>query len=251
MSSQLATVEPQNLAVQQQSITPMMLLSQAVDKGADMETVERLSKLAERMMEREAEVVFNQSMHAAQMEMRRIGADATNPQTRSKYATYAKLDSALRPIYSKHGFSVSFNTADCPVEGCIRVIAYVSHKDGHTRTYQIDMPADGKGAKGNDVMTKTHATGAATAYGQRYLLKMIFNVAVGETDDDGNGGGSMDTNGAADFIESIRTADNLEDLKKRFFAAREAAQKAKDKDAENAFIDEKDKRYRHLQGRGQ
>jgi hypothetical protein len=48
------------------------------------------------------------------------------------------------------------------------------------------MPADGKGAKGGDVMTRTHATGSALSYGMRYLLKMIFNVAVGEDDDDGN-----------------------------------------------------------------
>lgn len=49
------------------------------------------------------------------------------------------------------------------------------------------MPADGKGAKGGDVMTRTHATGAAATYGMRYLLKMIFNVAIGEDDNDGNG----------------------------------------------------------------
>src|SRR5690606_32576023 len=61
-----------------------------------------------------------------------------------------------------------------------------SHRDGHSRAYHIDMPADGKGAKGGDVMTKTHATGAAASYGMRYLLKMIFNVAVGEEDRDGN-----------------------------------------------------------------
>jgi hypothetical protein len=35
-------------------------------------------------------------------------------------------------------------------------------------------------------MTKTHAAGAAMSYGMRYLLKMIFNVAVGEDDRDGN-----------------------------------------------------------------
>ena len=35
-------------------------------------------------------------------------------------------------------------------------------------------------------MTKTHATGAAASYGARYLLKGIFNVAVGEDDRDGN-----------------------------------------------------------------
>jgi len=36
-------------------------------------------------------------------------------------------------------------------------------------------------------MTKTHAAGSAMSYGMRYLLKGIFNVAVGEDDDDGNG----------------------------------------------------------------
>jgi hypothetical protein len=53
------------------------------------------------------------------------------------------------------------------------------------------MPADGKGARGNDVMTKTHATGAAITYGKRYLLGMIFNLAV-TRDDDGNGAGNGD-----------------------------------------------------------
>lgn len=32
------------------------------------------------------------------------------------------------------------------------------------------------------MMTKTHATGAAMSYGMRYLLKMIFNAAIGEAD---------------------------------------------------------------------
>ena len=48
------------------------------------------------------------------------------------------------------------------------------------------MPADGKGAKGGNVMSLTHATGAAAGYGMRYLLKMIFNIAIGEEDTDGN-----------------------------------------------------------------
>ena len=51
------------------------------------------------------------------------------------------------------------------------------------------MPADGKGAQGRDVMTRTHATGSAVSYGRRYLLLMIFNIAVGGEDDDGNAAG--------------------------------------------------------------
>lgn len=155
----------------------------------DIEKMERLWAMHERMAARDAEQAFNEAMMTAQSEMGRVSADATNNQTRSKYATYGQLDKCLRPIYTRNGFSLSFNTAEGAPDGHLRVLAYVSHKVGHTRTYHADVPADGKGAKGGDVMTKTHATGSAMSYGMRYLLKMIFNVAIGEDDDDGNAAG--------------------------------------------------------------
>lgn len=152
----------------------------------NVESVERLLAMQERVWARDAERAFNEAMKAAQAEIRPIAANATNTQTKSKYATYDQLDRALRPIYTKHGFSLSFDEADCDKPEHIRVLCYVAHEDGHTRTYRKDMPADGKGAKGGDVMTKTHAAGAAASYGARYLLKGIFNVAIGEDDQDGN-----------------------------------------------------------------
>ncbi|MCC7186767.1 MAG: ERF family protein, partial [Acidobacteria bacterium] len=145
----------------------------------------RLMALWERAEARKAEQVFNAAMSAAQSEMRSVAADATNPQTHSRYASYEALDRALRPLYTKHGFGLSFNTEDAAPD-YVRVVCYVSHLGGHTRPYRVDMPADGKGAKGGDVMTKTHAVGAAMSYGARYLLKLIWNVAVGEGDKDGN-----------------------------------------------------------------
>ena len=71
-------------------------------------------------------------------------------------------------------------------------MAFLSHERGYKRTFHIDMPADGKGAQGRDVMTRTHATGSAVSYGRRYLLLMIFNIAVGGEDDDGNAAGKRD-----------------------------------------------------------
>ncbi len=158
----------------------------ARDQSVDIDKMERLLAMQERVHARNAEAEFNIAMNAAQSEMRPISADANNPQTRSKYATFAKLDSALRPIYTRHGFSLSYDEGDSPKPEHVRVLCYVAHVGGHTRTYHRDMPADGKGAKGGDVMTKTHAAGAAGSYGARYLLKGIFNVAVGEDDRDGN-----------------------------------------------------------------
>jgi hypothetical protein len=120
--------------------------------------------------------------------MRTIGKDASNPQTRSKYATYAKVDQALRPIYTEHGFSLSFDEDDCPKPDHIRVVCYVGHEAGHTRKYHADMPCTNLGAKGGTTaMNATQAVGSAKSYGKRYLVLDIFNVSTGEHDDDGNG----------------------------------------------------------------
>lgn len=164
----------------------MAVISRAAsDPQTDVTKLERLLGMYERIKSTDAEQAFNQAMNDAQKAMHRIAADANNPQTKSRYASYAALDRILRPIYTAHGFSLSFDTGEAP-DNFVKVVCYVSHAQGHTRTYHIDMPADGKGAKGGDVMTKTHATGAAVSYAMRYLLKMIFNVAVGEDDRDGN-----------------------------------------------------------------
>ena len=187
-----------------------MIERAARDPSMDVDKLERLMAMHERAESKRAEAAFNDALNLAQSEIGTVGVNKTNNQTHSSYATYEKLDIKLRPIYIKHGFALSFDTADGAREGCIRVVCYVSHKAGHTRRYQADMPADGKGAKGNDVMTKTHAAGSAMSYGMRYLLKMIFNVAVGEQDDDGNAASQTGFDSTA-WLDSIANAgDKLE-----------------------------------------
>jgi hypothetical protein len=187
----------------------------AKDPDTDVDKLERLMAMFERVEAKNAERAFNDAMNAAQKEMRPVSADAENPQTRSRYATFAKLDGALRPIYLKHGFSLSYDEGESPKPDHVRVLCYCSHNAGHTRTYHRDMPADGKGPKGNDVMTKTHAAGAAGSYGARYLLKGIFNVAIGEHDDDGNGAqGNPDDAIANPIYDKIELASSIDELKK-------------------------------------
>jgi hypothetical protein len=198
---------PANPIVPAQPTTMLDIIDRASrDPSVDIDKLERLIGLKKDMEAQQARVEFDRAMVSAQAEMKAIRADLENPQTRSKYASYAQLDKAIRPIYSKHGFAVSFNTGDAPRENELRVLATLSHGGGHRQDYRIDMPADGKGARGNDVMTKTHATGAAASYGQRYLYKLMFNLAVGDVDDDGNGAGGHD-----DDIEANAPADALRD----------------------------------------
>lgn len=174
-------VEPQA-----QAVSIIQVIERAVmNPDIDVEKMERLLAMQERVLDRESMQRFNEGMNDAQKELRPVAADASNPQTKSKYASYHALDGALRPIYSRNGFSLSFGTADGAPESYVRVVCDVMHIGGYTKRYHVDMPADGKGAKGGDVMTKTHAFGAATSYGRRYLVSMIFNISVGE-DNDGN-----------------------------------------------------------------
>ena len=183
-----------------------MITKAAINPDVDVEKMERLMAMHDRIVARQAEGEFNDAMAKAQAEMRPVAADADNPQTKSKYASFAALDRALRPIYTSHGFSLSFDTGDGAPEGYVRLLCYAGHRMGHTRTYRADMAADGKGAKGGDVMTKIHATGSAFTYGQRYLLKLIFNIAVGD-DDDGNaasGGPSVSAEEKAELIDLIK-----------------------------------------------
>lgn len=184
-----------------------MIERAARDQSVDIDKMERLMKMHSDVRASEREQAFNSAMASAQSEMRAIAADANNPQTKSKYASYFTLDKTVRPIYTNHGFSLSFNTEDGAAADHIRVVCFVACA-GHTRKYQVDMPADGKGAKGGDVMTKTHAAGAAMTYGQRYLLKMIFNLAIGE-DKDGNTGPTGDKITADQVGELVALIDDV------------------------------------------
>jgi ERF superfamily len=165
-----------------------MIERAARDPSIDIDKLDRLLLMRERENARVAEQAFNAALAEAQVEMHPVATDSDNPQTRSRYASYAALDRAVRPVYTRHGFGLSFNTADANGPEQARIVCDVCHAGGHTRRYHIDMPVDGKGARGGDVMTKTHAMGSGVSYGMRYLLKMIFNLAI-DHDDDGNAAG--------------------------------------------------------------
>lgn len=167
------------------------MIQMAIQQQMPVESIKELVLLRNQELQRLAKLEFVNALKEAQSEMGRIPADKINKQTSSDYASYAALDRVVRPIYTTHGFSLSFDTGDCPTQDHVRVLCDVHHSGGFTKQYKIDIPADGKGARGGDVMTKTHATVSATSYGQRCLLKLIFNLAIGidKDDDDGNAAG--------------------------------------------------------------
>jgi hypothetical protein len=190
----------------------------ASNPAVDVAKVEHLVRLKKEMEAAEAAHAFNNALAAAQAQMQPIVADAVNDQTHSRYATYAQLDKVIRPIYSAHGLAMTLTTGERSNDTAVEVVGYlIGHQ--HSRRYSIVMPADGKGARGGDVMSKTHAAAAACSYAMRYLTLMAFNLAI-EKDTDGNGASGQRKSSAQmkrenvweDFEREMRAAASLKAL---------------------------------------
>jgi hypothetical protein len=223
MSALAKTDEARGAVVQMNDGSALQrILDAARDPAVDVDKYERLMAMYERTEARMAAQAYAEAMNAAQAEMAPISRDAANPQTKSKYATYGALDAVVRPIYTKHGFSLSFGAGEGAPPDHVRVVCRVRHSAGGSETFDLDMPADGKGAKGSDVMTKTHATMSAFSYGKRGHLKNIFNLA--EVDDDGNGASNhrgpvktITEEQAASLIEIMESIDFKREKFLRYF----------------------------------
>lgn len=157
----------------------------AMNPDADIDKMERLMQMRLDMEDREAERSFNTALVSAQSEMPKIAKKAYNKQTSSQYETLDDVIDQIKPVYNRHGFSVSFNTFVATQDGHDGMIGILSHSGGFSREYKAEIPRSGMGIKGNRMMTETHGFASTTTYGRRYLMKMIWNISTGE-DTDGN-----------------------------------------------------------------
>lgn len=191
--------------IQADAASLMQIISRAsADPKTDMDKLERLLSMYERISARDAERAFNEAMKAAQQEMPAVVRNAKNDQTNSRYATLDAVADAMDPVIHRHGFSLSFGTADSTLAGHYRVTCKTRHIDGHSEDSYADVPADMNGMKGNQNKTATHAFGSTMSYGRRYLKLLVFDVTLKDRDDDGNRGGGGQISEA-----QVRTLDAL------------------------------------------
>lgn len=177
----------------------------AADPNTDVDKLERLLAMQERVLERESEQAFNAAMRACQEAIKPVLKNKKNTETKSSYADLERIGQAVDPVIHGHGFSLSYGTADCPYPNHYRVTCAVSHTAGFTREYQADVPVDNTGPKGSQNKTMTHGFGSALSYGRRYLKLLIFDIAT--TDDDGRAAGR----GATLNDEQIKVLNGLAD----------------------------------------
>jgi hypothetical protein len=182
----------------------------ALNPDIDVDKMERLLAMQERIIAKQAEQGYADAMVAAQAEMPVVIAKETNTQTNSKYADLEAVNRVAKPIYTKHGFSVSFDTDVSPLPNCVRIIATVLHRGGHSKSFNYDAPIDDAGAKGVVNKTPTHGRASSVSYTQRYLLKIIFNITIAGEDNDGNGA----TNDKGVNVEDIKEMGRKEAIEK-------------------------------------
>jgi len=160
----------------------------ASDASVDMDKMERLYGMYKDVKANEARMAYNTAMAACQEEMPRIERTHKNKQTDSLYAKIDDIIRQCKPIWTKHGFSVSVYPADGAPDGFVRAGCDVSHAGGDTRTFFYDNPIDDKGIAGKVNKTQTHGRASGFAYAERYLISMVFCLEIGFSgqDDDGN-----------------------------------------------------------------
>jgi hypothetical protein len=169
--AQLPTVQPE-------STTVLSIISKAAsDPSVDIDKLERLMQMHERMQARTAEQEFNAAMAQMQCEIPTVFEGAVNLHTKKSYATLDDINRTLKPVMQRHGFAITFKVEQ--VTGGLSITGILMHRAGHREQTSMVLPID-KGAGRNDVQ----AVGSSTTYGKRYVMCALLNITTGDQVDD-------------------------------------------------------------------
>jgi hypothetical protein len=163
----------------------------AMDKTVDIDRLERLLDMQERIINRNAKMAFTQAFAAMQPRLPAIDEngeikhkDRDNPRAEAQligtYALWEDINEAILPILSEFGFSLNFRVSRNMDQ--VEVTGILSHRDGHTEETTLPLPHDFSGKK-----NAVQAIGSAISYGKRYTAILLLNLTSRNerTDDDG------------------------------------------------------------------
>lgn len=180
MSNQIQRIDSQESLPQvvSDSATLMTVISRAAsDPSCDIEKMERLMAMHERMQASQASVAFNAAMAEMQCELPSIAERGKGHGT-VRYATFEDINDVVKPIMQKHGFAVSFKVEHH--QGGINVTGVLMHKAGHREDTTMLLPSDTSGSK-----NAVQAVGSSVSYGKRYVMSALLNLTTRGEDDDG------------------------------------------------------------------
>lgn len=238
MSEVVAKIEPETaVAAQPETSAIISMIERAArDPSVDIDKMERLFQMHERMTATAARVAYDAAFSAMQPELPEIdkrgkitikekGTEKVIQST--PYALWDDTNKLIKPILAKHGFGLSFRIAQ--TEAKITTRAVLSHCGGHREETEFSASIDNTGSKNN-----VQGWGSSFSYGKRYTGTAILNITTKGEDDDGKAAGAggfiaedqqaklrtlLDDTGTdvAQFLQ-FANADNMAEIPARDYA---------------------------------
>lgn len=179
MSDTQLTVQKDSLpAVSNETQAIMQMIERVVlNPEADMDKLDKMLDMQERVLNRNAKQAFTADLAAMQSELPLVGK-AGEGHNKAKYAKLEDINEAIRPTLQKYGFAVTFRTKQS--DKTLTVTAILSHRMGHGEETDLILPLDTSGSK-----NAVQAVGSTISYGKRYALCLLLNISTGD-DTDGN-----------------------------------------------------------------
>ncbi len=153
------------------------------DPAVDVDKLERMLAMHERVLARQAEAAFNSDFAAMQTELPELaerGQIVVKGRVQSTYAKFADIMETIKPILAERGFALSFRTSfdagECTVS------AVLLHREGHQVSTSFTAKADSSGNK-----NQIQGSGSAQSYGMRYTTRALLNLTTRGLDTDGQG----------------------------------------------------------------
>jgi len=186
----------------------------ALDPRADVEKLERMMAMYERLKAKEAELAYNAAKGRILKKLAGIkivknksvlyDSEQGKPQKGTyeafKYAPLEEIDKHLRPLLADENMDLSYS--DEPREGGgIRIRGRLKHlPSGHYEDSFMSAPLDTTGGK-----SEVQAAGSTNSFLRRYVVCNIFNIVVVGDDDDG-AMGTIDEDQTKTILDLIKKA---------------------------------------------
>lgn len=185
MSNEVAIRQESTVAVQDTPESVLSIIARVASdpRGVNVEVMERLLAMKERIDAQSRKEQFDEALRRCQMEMPRVAKNGLiDPKGAAiPYAKLEDLDACIRPIYQKHGFSVSFDAPQSHDGLKIRNVARFSCA-GHTETLEITAAPSNR-PTGRLSLTNAQAVKQTITECRRHLQEMFFNIITEGADE--------------------------------------------------------------------
>jgi hypothetical protein len=184
----------------------------ALNPNVDIDKMERLLEMQERILARTARVAYAAALAEMQpnlpvierrglIQVRKKDAAGDRNgeiQQSTPYALWEDINEAIRPVLQQYGFALSFRTGQS-ADGRVTVTGILSHREGHQEETTMVLQHDSTGSK-----NAVQAIGSSTSYGKRYTAMALLNLTSRGDDDDARAAGAPMPI-SADQLSKLRT----------------------------------------------